>query len=249
MNSTIYFILPTYNESQSIFDLLKEINLIQAKLKNKIICLVVNDASSDDTNIWIKKSIDEFKKIKITEIKHTVNLGLNNALNSGFNELPKKFFAKDIVVTMDGDNTHDPRLIYKMIDKHKLGFDLVIASRYLKTSKVKGVSAFRIFLSHGAKSLYKLFWRFKGINEYTCLYRSCSADLIIRFVEKYKYPYLQQKGFACTTELLSKLISLNPKISEIPIILDYTKKVSESKMKLFSTIFTTLKILFVRISR
>ena len=153
--------------------------------------------------------------------------------------------AKDLIVTMDGDNTHDPGCIIKMLEKHKLGDDLVIASRYLKESKVKGVSAFRTFLSYGAKILYKLFWRFKGVNEYTCLYRSYSANLIYKFLETYKYPYLEQKGFACTTELLSKLIFLGPKISEIPIILDYTNKVAESKIKLFSTILMTLKILFI----
>ena len=91
----------------------------------------------------------------------------------------------------------------------------------------------------------RIFWRFKGVNEYTCLYRSYSANLIYKFLETYKYPYLEQKGFACTTELLSKLIFLGPKISEIPIILDYTNKVAESKIKLFSTILMTLKILFI----
>ena len=85
---------------------------------------------------------------------------------------------------MDGDNTHDPRLILKMVEKHNQGDDLVIASRFLKDSDVKGVSKFRIILSQGARLLYKLFWRYKDINEYTCLYRSHKASLIIRIFTK-----------------------------------------------------------------
>ena len=211
--------------------------------------MVIDDASSDDTNLWIKKSKREFNNIKILELKHKTNLGLNNALNSGLKLLSKRIFDKDILITMDGDNTHDPRLILKMIDKHQLGHDLVIASRFLKDSKVTGVSGFRSFLSYSARILYKLFWRFKGINEYTCLYRSHKASLIIKFMEKYKYPYLRQKGFACTAELLSKLISLEPNTSEVPIILNYDKKITGSNIKLFLTILMTLKILFFKNSQ
>ena len=249
MKGIIYFILPTYNESKSIFSLLKDINKLQVKLNYNIMCIVIDDASSDDTNLWIRKSKKEFNNIKILELKHKRNLGLNNALNSGLNLLSKRMLNNDILITMDGDNTHDPRLIFKMINKHELGYDFVIASRFLKDSKVTGVSGFRFFLSYGARILYKLFWRFEGINEYTCLYRSHKASLIIKFMEKYKYPYLRQKGFACTAELLSKLFSLEPKASEVPIILNYDKKITGSKIKLFLTILMTLKILFLRHSK
>ena len=153
MSSTIYFILPTYNESKSIFYLLKDINSLQVKLGNNVTCVVINDASTDDTNIWIKKSKKEFNNIKILELKHKTNLGLNNALNSALKLLSTKIFLNDIVVTMDGDNTHDPKLIFKMIEKHKLGDDLVIASRFLKDLDVKGVTMFRYILSQGARLL------------------------------------------------------------------------------------------------
>ena len=52
---------------------------------------------------------------------------------------------------MDGDNTHDPKLIFKMIEKHKLGDDLVIASRFLKDSDVKGVTMFRYIFKPRSK--------------------------------------------------------------------------------------------------
>ena len=158
MKRTIYFILPTYNESKSIFYLLKEINSLKKKLDYNVNCAVIDDASSDDTNIWIKKSKKEFSNIKILELKHKTNLGLNNALNSALKLISTKIILNDLIVTMDGDNTHDPRLILKMVEKHNQGDDLVIASRFLKDSDVKGVSKFRIILSQGARLLYKLFW-------------------------------------------------------------------------------------------
>ena len=249
MKRIIYFILPVYNESKSIFYLLKDINSLQIKLEHNITCLVINDASSDDTNLWIKKSKKTFRNIKVLEYKHKSNLGLNNALNSAFKLLSSKISIHDIIITMDGDNTHDPKLILKMIKRHEQGYDLVIASRFLSGSKTIGVSDFRSILSHGAKFLYKLFWRFKGINEYTCLYRSHKASLIIQLTKKFKYPYLQQKGFACTAELLSKLMVLEPRTTEVPIILNYDKKITGSKIKLLLTILITLKILFFKINK
>ena len=45
MSSTIYFILPTYNESKSIFYLLKDINSLK-KLDYNVNCAVIDDASS-----------------------------------------------------------------------------------------------------------------------------------------------------------------------------------------------------------
>ena len=80
-------------------------------------------------------------------MKHKTNLGLNNALNSALKLISTKIILNDLIVTMDGDNTHDPRLILKMVEKHNQGDDLVIASRFLKDSDVKGVSKFRIILS------------------------------------------------------------------------------------------------------
>ena len=73
--------------------------------------------------------------------------------------------------------------------------------------------------------------------------------MIIQLTKKFKYPYLQQKGFACTAELLSKLMVLEPKTTEVPIILNYDKKVTGSKIKLLLTILITLKILFFKINK
>ena len=249
MKGKIYIILPTYNESKSIFYLLKDINSLQIKLGNNINCVVVDDASSDDTSLWIQKSKKEFNNIKILVLRHETNLGLNSALNSALKLLTSRIVINDIIVTMDGDNTHDPKLIFKMMEKHKLGDDLVIASRFLQNSKVRGVSMFRSILSYVAMLFYKFFWRFSGVNDYTCLYRSHKASLIIKLMQKYKYPYLKQKGFACTAELLSKLFSLDPKTSEVPMILNYDKKITGSKIKLLLTILTTLKILFFRLDK
>ncbi len=247
----VIFLLPVYNESRSIYDLCLEISRL---IKNKkIYCqvIIVNDASKDDSLTWIKKAQKEVKNYKITLFNHKENKGLKGALNTGLNALRKILKEDDIVVMMDGDNTHNPYLVENMIQKHREGADLVIASRYCEQSRIKGVSLWRIFLSWGAKWLYRIFWRIKGVKDYTCLFRSHRAAIIKQLLDDFSgEDILQQDSFACTTELLNKLSKsgkLEWIITEVPMLLDYTKKVGTSNVNILSTIITSLKIMIKKV--
>lgn len=248
MTPTLYFILPVYNESKSIYDLLGEINSLSQESPYTIEAFPINDASVDDSATWIEKAQKDFKHITILPLIHTQNKGLNGALNTGLAHIEGLIQDEDYVVTMDGDNTHNPFLSQTMIQKHKEGADLVLSSRYCEQSVVDGVSFFRLFLSFGARVLYQCFWRFKGVKDYTCLFRSHKGSLLKAFFQAQKSPYLTQQGFACTTEFLAKLMAQSPITVEVPIILNYGKKVGTSNVRILQTIFTSLKIMVRKIS-
>jgi len=95
--------------------------------------------------------------------------------------------------------------------------------------------------------LYQLFWRFKGVKDYTCLFRSHKGSLLKRFFSKQPSPYLTQQGFACTTEFLAKLMHHDPLTVEVPIILQYGKKVGVSNVRIMQTILTSLKIMVKKV--
>ena len=59
--------------------------------------------------------------------------------------------SEDIIITMDGDNTHSPSYVIEMVTKIKEGYDVVIASRYQPGGKEIGLSFKRKFLSKTVK--------------------------------------------------------------------------------------------------
>ena len=120
----ISIILPTYNERLNIVDLVKAINQT-VKPKKEII--VIDDNSPDGT----AKAVNDL--IKTNQIKNLrlhvrkKNRGLTNSLKKGI-ELAKG----DTVVWLDADFSHPPPIIPKLLKKIDQGFDIAIASRFIK---------------------------------------------------------------------------------------------------------------------
>lgn len=245
MNRTIHCILPVYNEGQSIYDLLNVYSSFfkELDINNKII--VVNDCSNDNSESFILKAKEEFHNLNIEYIKHEINKGLGGALSTGFQALSDEIDTHDLVVCMDGDNTHNPYLIKQMIDKANEGADISIASRYLEQSRIYGLSKFRIFLSLCAKFIYSITWNIEGVKDYTCGFRCYKASLVKQFIEKYQNStMIEEKGFAATGEILRKLSQFDPLIVEVPMILRYSNKVNTSNMQIARTIYKTLGMIW-----
>ncbi|MDC0074600.1 glycosyltransferase family 2 protein [Alphaproteobacteria bacterium] len=243
MNNNIYkiaILLPVYNEGKSIYDLLSRINTLNFK-NSKIV--IVDDHSTDKSSEWINKANDVFSDLDITVIKHEINQGLGGALNSGLNFILNLSNSLDVVITMDGDNTHDPELIFKMLDQISKGAEIVIASRYLKESKIIGVPNYRKVLSYGARVLYTLRWNISGVRDYTCLYRAYKYSIIEKSFNKGNHTNLKEKDFIASTELLRSTSRNTKKVYEVPIVLNYNYKFEVSNMKIFKTILRTLKVL------
>ena len=236
----IYFCLPAYNEENAIGELLKEIYNVFRDLRYSYKVIVVNDGSTDKT----PEIVEHYSHIMPVEmISHSHNQGLGEALNSGFKYICHTARPIDVIVCMDSDNTHKPIYVYNMIKKIEEGFDIVIASRYMKESKVIGVSPFRLLMSYGARFMFQIFTPIKGIKDYTCGFRAFKVSIICKAYNYYKGKFITQKGFACTDEILLKLSKLTNKITEVPFILRYDEKKGNSKLKLFTTIKATLKLL------
>lgn len=119
----ISVILPTYNERGNIVFLIKEI--LKAAKKNKSLCeiIVVDDDSADGTATEVKKN---FKGSRVKVFVRKEDRGLAKAIYYGV----KKARGK-IVAVMDSDFNHDPKLVFRMVDRINTS-DIVIGSRYMK---------------------------------------------------------------------------------------------------------------------
>ena len=236
----IIVVLPAYNEEKSILKLLLRINqsFKQFNLSGEII--VVNDGSADRT-LEVVKSAQLQVPLKIVDL--AVNQGLANAIKEGFLAAVSHSRPHDIIIVMDADNSHTPGLILRMTRLIFEGADVVIASRYQKGARIKGLSKFRVFLSWAASILFRVMVGIPGVRDYTCGYRAYRADLLLKAFEDYRNEFIKQTGFACMAEILLKLSKYDPIILEVPLILRYDHKESSSKMRVARTIRQTLAML------
>lgn len=241
----LYVLLPVYNEGQSIFDLLSRMrNLMESQPREHVI-LIVNDGSSDDSAALIEAARSKFASLSIQYVEHPRNFGFAQALRTGFSRLTE-IGGDDVLVTMDGDNTHDPTAIPAMLAAIDRGADIVIASRYRRGSVVTGLSLLRRALSAGAAIIYYLRWRLPGVRDYTTGFRAYRGHVIVQFLSAYGDSAIEETGFAALPEILRKTSRFAPIIREVPLVFDYSKKLSKTNNPIWRTIAMSLAMLFKR---
>ena len=153
MKEQISIIIPTYNESQNIINILKSIgsNLPKNLLTQAII---VDDNSPDGTGKIVEDYLKNLKKMAnytIEIIHRKAKDGLGSAILNGIQH------AKgDTIVVMDSDFSHPPQIIPKLIDSiKKYQFDIAVASRYIKGGNIQGWSLKRKIMSKFATLIAK----------------------------------------------------------------------------------------------
>jgi dolichol-phosphate mannosyltransferase len=240
----VIVVLPAYNEQDNIAGLLQSISesLSDAYLDFQI--LVVNDGSADRTPEILKEQ-EALLPLKV--YTHEKNQGLGATIRDGLyyaNQISK---PKDVIVTMDADETHTPGLILRMVRMIKEGHDVVIASRYQPGARVIGLALHRRMISYAASKLMRVLFPIHGVRDYTCGYRAYRGDALSKAVRAYGNRFVDQEGFQCMVDILLKMRRMpNLVFGEVPLVLRYDMKQGESKMRLFETAKKTLRLLFER---
>jgi len=126
----ISVILPTYNESGNIIELIDRILFVTGNKSIKCEVVVVDDNSPDGTAERVRKYFCAIGDVKL--IVRNRERGLATAIKRGILEA-----SKDIVVVMDTDFNHNPEKIAMMV-KYLEDFDIVIGSRYVGGGGMKG---------------------------------------------------------------------------------------------------------------
>tara|TARA_B100000902_G_scaffold347708_1_gene355173 strand:- start:128 stop:886 length:759 start_codon:yes stop_codon:yes gene_type:complete len=249
MKNKIFYILPSYNESENIKPLLDKFNKFYKNKNNFIQIVFVDDGSTDNSlNILSKLRKKITSKIKIKILKHKKNLGLGMALKTGFRYSLNEAKKNDVIITMDTDNSHTIELSYSLAKKIIYGKkDIVIASRYIKNSKIKGLQMSRKFLSSAAAILFKIFYPIKNVKDYTSGFRAFRVIKIKKII-KNNSNFFSETGFSASVDILLKLYPFRNQLNfyELPINLRYDLKKGKSKMKIIKTVYLNLRILLLR---
>lgn len=200
-------VIPTYNESKNIKELLEKIYMTCPDVH----ILIVDDNSPDGTG----KMIDDFIASNMFEgrlfvMHRSGKLGLGTAYIEGFSWGISRGY--DVFLSMDADFSHNPKYLPEIFGSMKEN-DLVIGSRYVKGGGVKDWGWDRQFISRGG-NLYAQIILLSKVHDLTggfnCYHR--------KFLEKIKLKEVMSKGYCFQIEMKFRHVLLGAKIKEIPII-------------------------------
>lgn len=199
----VAIVVPAHNEEENIEKLVNDIDEIlhQSNIANQII--VVDDNSKDNTGTILKNLSKEMTNLTpvyrndgICGVGLTLREGIKAAKNC------------DVIVTMDGDFSHDPNEIPNLIQGIKSGADLVIGSRYMKGGRAD-MPRSRIIISGLYNVLSRVFLR-TSIHDLTTGFRAMRKKTL----EKIE---LTSEGFEIHPEIHLKIYKQGFKVIEVPI--------------------------------
>ncbi len=217
-------VIPTYNESENIEELLKRIQEVLSDRNFEI--LVVDDNSPDDTAGIVEEMSEEFENIRL--MVREGKKGLGSAYKEGFTEVDG-----DILIHMDADFSHPVEHLVDMIDN--IGdADVVVGSRDVEGGKRKDGIHRQIPALIGSFLYRKVLG--SPVNDITSGFKAYKSEL---------KPFLTSEdlpsGYSYQPSSLMKIVWSGYEVKEIPI--DFRpRKAGEPKFS-FLDILDNVKVL------
>ncbi|HRZ25839.1 MAG TPA: glycosyltransferase family 2 protein [Spirochaetota bacterium] len=223
MNITI--LVPIYNEAENLRQLVEEI----FSVCQGCTAVFIDDNSSDNTaNILADLS----RSFPIRHYVRKNERGYGSALKHGF-ELVKD---ADIIITMDGDRSHDPKTIPAMIKAiSEDGYDITIGSRYVKGGVILDWPLFRRIISALTNFAVRISLS-TGIRDNTSGFRAYSGYAVRTFLSN-----IRSSGYYVLEEILFISTNRGLQIFEVPIVFA-DRKEGISKAKIFKEAIGLIKM-------
>ena len=127
----VKILIPNYNDWQSVFKLLENIDLVIAGLEEEVSVIIVNDASTEQRP-EISLNLNNLKSIQVINMKE--NRGHARCNAAGLKYINEREDV-DYVIPMDGDGEDRPEEIRPLIEKAKEYPDTVITANRIKRSE------------------------------------------------------------------------------------------------------------------
>ena len=127
----IKILIPVYNDWQSVFKLLENINVEVTKLDSEFSVIIVNDASTKNRP-EITFDLENLKSVQIINMKENRGHARCNAAGLKYINEKEDF---DYVIPMDGDGEDRPEELSLLIKKIKSYPDLAVTAERVKRSE------------------------------------------------------------------------------------------------------------------
>ncbi len=189
-------VIPTYNEAESIGDLLDQLKVLDVDL------LVIDDGSPDGT-------ADIVRKDQVEVVERAGKQGLGSAYRTGFAIGIERGYS--YIIEMDADGSHRVEDLAKMMEWIGTS-DLLIGSRWVQDGAIRNWSKFRGYLSKSANA-YANAMLSLGIKDSTSGFRIYSTDLL----KKMEISTIRSEGYCFQIEMTRRAIACGGSVAEIPI--------------------------------
>ena len=237
----IHVVIPVYNEEPNIDGLLEGVRSRMDPLGVRYRIVMVDDGSTDATVEKCRQASRPGSEIAVES--HGVNRGPGAAFRTGFLAVLRDADPLDIVITMEGDRTSDERILTRLL--HRIweeGDDIVLASCYLYGGGIKGTELHRVGLSHIANGLMKKTLGLSGLATLSSFYRAYQVSALRAMHARWGEGFIKSRGFECMVEVLYRAAQLRLRVSEVPMVLDGSRRAGKSKMRIVKTSLAYLRL-------
>jgi dolichol-phosphate mannosyltransferase len=240
----IHVVIPAFNEAGNIEVTLPAVSSRFASFAEGHRIVVVDDGSTDDTVALCRKVAREGTPVEV--LSHGANQGPGAAFRTGFLHVLETAAADDLVITLEGDQTSDPAILSRMVRRAREEDDhIVLASCYLYGGGIVGTRLHRVGLSHIANGLMKKALGLSGLATLSSFYRVYQASALMALRDRYGAEgFITTRGFECMVEILYRAAQLRLRISEVPMVLDGSRRVGKSKMRVMRTSLAYLRLAY-----
>lgn len=227
----ILFVIPAFNEVENLPRLLGDLAgrpLLHAAGSRVI---VVDDGSEDGTCDLVRAYRGPLS-LQLVELG--TNQGPGAAFRAGFDAALAGASENALIVTLEADTTSDLDALPGMLARAQAGAELVLASVHAG-GRMVNVSPFRRTMSSAAGVLVRLAL---GLDARTVssFFRVYRVSILRAGIVRYGDRLIEEPGFACKAELLVKLSSLGARVEEVPVDLDGSLRIGESRMRILPTL-------------
>jgi len=230
-------IIPTYNESDNIEPLVRDILALGEVTE----IIIVDDNSPDGTGEIADELARVYRGIKV--IHRPAKLGLGTAYITGFRKALA--LGADCILTMDADFSHHPRYIPALLARSQ-DAQLVIGSRYVDGGGTVNWGLHRRILSRGANTFARLIL---GLKAHDCTggFRCYRREVL----ESIELDEIFSDGYSFLIEMLYKCQRGGWEIAEVPIVFEDRRRGASkiSRREIFKALYTVLCLGWERVFR
>tara|TARA_B100000795_G_scaffold108032_1_gene79775 strand:+ start:20 stop:892 length:873 start_codon:yes stop_codon:yes gene_type:complete len=127
----IKILIPIYNDWQSVFKLLENINLESSVLEDEFSVIIINDASTENKPELLT-NLENLKSVQVINMRKNKGHARCNAAGMKYINEKEEF---DYIIPMDGDGEDRPEELSLLIEKIKIFPNTVITANRVKRSE------------------------------------------------------------------------------------------------------------------
>jgi glycosyltransferase involved in cell wall biosynthesis len=120
--TNVDLVIPVYNEEAVLIIFHENLLSVLEKLPYHFKIYYINDGSRDRSQEFLEQLAADDPRVKLINLSK--NFGHQAALTAGIEQT-----QSEVVICMDGDGQHPPKLIPQMIDLYLQGYDLILTER------------------------------------------------------------------------------------------------------------------------